>query len=516
MPDQPPQGPPPQGPPPQGSQGPPPQGPPPQGPPPRSDSGGSGPSQPPGNHRRNLILIAVGAGVLALVLIAVVVGTTGGGDVETVDGEVVNAEEFLTSLTSDWESSLPSDNVTVTDDPTCYFVLDGEELAGSVVACGTVRRAGIDETRVWDLFAVDYEQTSEGLEAFIVGDGGISAARPRGTLVDADGDEPPDDIEALEAPPLPQADSGLIMEVAPESVSVRDEVSPGEAGRIISPAGVLEVTTIATAESIPTLDMDEEGVEADAQDIPFGPAEGEVFKVVSGTFLPTSSDDLTAELSRVSNGEQQRIMQFASAGYDAPEEQAFRVLLSVPADGAQLSLTSEGHGQSLDLATGERIADPVADTYYRTVTSQEIGRELTIPSRQVSLAGERDEVSMYAFVNSVTLSPYSPTQGWAKAGRAWLLVDFDSAMESSGYYFQTDTVSFDWYATVDGKELPKGRIAGLEDGSNEGLVGGVDVPASTTSAQLRLDVDLRLENYYNDRTKGADFDAEPFTVKFPE
>src|SRR5699024_9293603 len=88
----------------------------------------------------------IAGGVIGALLLAAVivlgVRLLGGSAIQTAEGDVDNAEEFLATVTQDWTSSLPQEHIT----------------------------------------------------------------RPPGTLVDASGDEAPDGIADLEAPPLPHAE----------------------------------------------------------------------------------------------------------------------------------------------------------------------------------------------------------------------------------------------------------------------------------------------------------------------
>src|SRR5699024_10901213 len=136
----------------------------------------------------------------------------GSPDIQTADGAVSNAEDFLADVRSDWRAQLPSENVNIGDDPSCYYVVDddSDEVTG-VIACGGVRRLNSGDGEVWDTYNYDVTKNAEGeLVASGAEQTETSIERPGGALMGATGDEASDDVDDLAAPELPRADEGVL------------------------------------------------------------------------------------------------------------------------------------------------------------------------------------------------------------------------------------------------------------------------------------------------------------------
>src|SRR5699024_10969302 len=397
----------------------------------------------------------IAGGVIGALLLAAVivlgVRLLGGSAIQTAEGDVDNAEEFLATVTQDWTSSLPQEHITLSDDPQCYYILDDESLITEEIACGGARRAAVPDGAVWDLWEFTAWRDSDGtITAADASPTEQSITRPPGTLVDASGDEAPDGIADLEAPPLPHAEAGVILPEVAGDLSLVDEVKPGDAGTVITPAGTLTISSIATVETVDASVLDQ--ADSDEAASVFQAAEGEEFRVVEYDFEP-SETPAGAALTLSHAGQQDQIAQLVESdrGLFAPEATQGRFLASVPTDGeAQLVVSSAGHDQSIDLSTGERVKDPVAHTYYRAVTQQDINTTISHEDKHIEIkdADAPEAVATELTVSSAQSTPYAPedsgAQGWADEGQAWLLLHFTNSAEVDGYRYNAKNITIDW------------------------------------------------------------------------
>jgi len=461
----------------------------------------------------------IGALLLAAVII-LGVRLLGGSAIQTAQGDVDNADEFLSTVTQDWTSSLPQEYITLSDDPQCYYVLDDEGLVTEEIACGGARRAAVADGAVWDLWEFTAWTDSDGtITAADASATEQSVTRPRGTLVDASGDEAPDGIADLEAPPLPHAEAGVILPEVVDDLSLVDEVKPGDAGTVITPAGTLTISSIATVETVDASILEQEA-EDEAASV-FQPAEGEEFRVVEYSFEP-SETEADAALTLDHAGQQDQIAQLVESdrGWGAPEGAQARFLASVPTDGeAQLVVSSDGHDQRIDLSTGERVKDPVAQTYYRDVTQQDINKTFTLDDKDIEVKDE-DEPETLATelsVSSAQITPYAPegsgAEGWAEEGKAWLLLHFTNSAEVDGYRYDTTDVTIDWSVTS-GEETTEGSTK-FEDGyGNTDGIAAIPVPAEATKISVAPTLTVTVEGS-DLPTKQPEWEPDAFTIEFP-
>lgn len=118
---------------------------------------------------------------------------------------------------------------------------------------------------------------------------------------------------------------------------------------------------------------------------------------------------------------------------EVPVDADATVVVAAVPDGApvKLKVTDEGRAQTLDARTGERGEDAI-EGYYRP-NYDELPMAEKHADAGVSVLGGADHVSTTLkvdFTNITTnlrqphafLAPYTPQQGWAPDGRAWLVV----------------------------------------------------------------------------------------------
>lgn len=115
------------------------------------------------------------------------------------------------------------------------------------------------------------------------------------------------------------------------------------------------------------------------------------------------------------------------------------LVVSVPkGEPALLEVTDEGHAQTFDLSTAERVdvhklLYPLRSTYLKPQLYQGTGQA------SYRTAREGFEVRISGGNPQASLEPYVPTEGWAKPGRAWLLLSGLLATSIQDYSYTDGT-----------------------------------------------------------------------------
>lgn len=275
-----------------------------------------------------------------------------------------------------------------------------------------------------------------------------------------DADQPTADVAQQSADPVaatsedvaqetgtePQvAEAGLIHDEMSQTPAVVETIRP-QNDVVITPAGTLTIESVESAETVPS---EEIGLKTEQGEVA-RPADGEVFRILTMSFEPDPATqghgddtlDVDAALALNVGGVQQHL-------HDLTTQQDFRILVSVPQAGeSALTISSEGHDQSVDVLTGERAEDEVAAGYYREVTLQDLNHTFPVDSQHLVLQHElledhqgEAEVSFDLRVNSVVLSAWTPADGWAAPGEAWLVVDWGHSILAENDVYESADVN---------------------------------------------------------------------------
>lgn len=517
---------------------------------------------------------ALATGVMSALLISSC-GSSGEGvgGIETSDGETVeNAQSFLTEATQQWQETIPEENVEVSDSAGCFFAVDEEDAVTGDIACGGVRTTTAEDGEVWDLGEFEVRENSENEMNARAIDDWISqmergVQRPAAALVDAEGESAPQAIDEIPAPPMPQLDSGLTLSAAalPEDLVQPDDdqVTPDAEGEIITPAGSVQLESVATLETIPVqtpdsdtgdngavdddgaveegdpfggtqdgdsdLDTDDGEVIVDLQGEPHAPADGENFLVLEYTFTPednsddgwmTEENDYSASLALNDGGAQQTLAHFdASGGYSGSEEDAGQLLVSVSEDDANLVVSASGLDQELSLPSGERADNDVARGYYRDVTEQDENHEFDIADQTVTLNDNEYDTSLYLNLQQAGLTAFTEEgggDGWAEPDMAWLLLEFDAVLEADSWRPQFLEYSPSIEVTDEsGETHSASRTEDISRASwNESYQIAVQVPADAENLSFTQSVESRMED--SDDIIGISFAAESYDLAFPQ
>ncbi|PRZ41933.1 hypothetical protein CLV47_10760 [Antricoccus suffuscus] len=399
-------------------------------------------NEPPKKKRSNKGLW-IGAG--AVVVVAAVVASyfvfIKFGGINDDKGEVANAKSFLSSTEKTWRDGLPKDGINTSKDAGCFYVLNKDDKISGQVACGPARRSSTEAGKVWDVYPFKTSTNSGKQRAGDLGKVKVSQGKPVGTLVTAAGDEPADDGKDLKEPPLPEADSHGVWsdKVKLDDKAKGDSVKLDDTSALIFPGVEMTVSNVVEYKSA-AIDgkLSQPAKDEKFLAVTFSQDSGSV----SGSTAPALGFDLDDKIYK---------SDVVLSGYD-PE---MTVLVSVPKKGeSALVLDADGHQQSIDLATGKRVANPNFDIFYQPESTVSPASALTYP--QVPVA-DGLTASMDATVNSATLSGYDDKLGWPDEGKSWLTVEVGqsvtlySASGNSGYTSYTlDCTS----STIDGGVTP--------------------------------------------------------------
>lgn len=392
--------------------------------------------------------MAVAAAVLLL-------AGCGGGTPRLGEAEVdeASATSALSAMEATWRADNSNDTeLRIHKDARCYLVTQGEdrELAATpeddgVTAqalCGPARRIGSPEGHVWDAFNIVVLTPDANTVAFGESDSSdASTALNNRSLWRPDDKSAPDDANALQAPPAPPAEAGLL-EVSATAPDGMKDLKPMTA-KLVGPDTDLTLTGLATVPVVKS----EEGKTLRA-------ADGETFTVL-----------------RIKTGEGAEYP--GKAGWGRGADTKAQTFLGVANERKPLELTQSGEGgesyvitstpKDTQLSLGLRVAgvDQVmtlpdgkvdsgqAAAFYRNNTSVAITQ--SIPSQELEQGDFNGSVS--ATFETAYLTAWDAKSGWAPAGQAWLELPFEGNLAKPGGYssYRTTLNPSSMTATVDGK-----------------------------------------------------------------
>lgn len=269
-----------------------------------------------------------------------------------------------------------------------------------------------------------------------------SAAAIALALAGCSGPEPTATPATAEPPP-PQAEPGLIVEADPSTLTISDQVQPEDDQAVIVPSGQVSVDSIASAEVIPssiTTAADGASASDGGGDEELVPADGEAFRVVTVTYSDPGAEETGEAEESASEGATLGV-EIGGKSEQLPDEGTGTrtYLVSAPeTEDAFLTIAEEGKTQKVDLTTGERDAATEAAGYYRQAPS---GAAQDIALGEVEAeasSGLQDEVRKSATfapqlaISGAEFTAWTPEQGWAEDGSAWLTIDGDLALGKSG------------------------------------------------------------------------------------
>lgn len=470
--------------------------------------------------------------------------TTSGLKVDRPD-ELLDAS--LTKLQQDNTAGTQDQSVSISDDTRCYFikVSPTSDDVSSSIACGPVRRIGWSDTEIWDQYAVEFAQDAKGKVTGTLGDlESAGQALDVNLLVRPDGKKPADvgDVPSPQAPETDVQDTAaMVLPDATGDISFTDLDAPWV---LHTPAASIEITATATPEFLPA-GLVAPGSNEDGPAVPyFRPADGQrvlAFKVKvgpgphSGDSADTSRQlvslgtsvlikvsgrdlqvrDLTG--SAATDGGDQPSYALActsggwSAGYpcDRAETSQLVLIMSVAKDSKpSLGVQVDGAAQSVDLASGALTSSVTQLDYHGGDLSTDIDKLLKVDPVTLSNAsfwgdGE-DTCSWSVTLNSAGLQALDPYEGWAKPGRAWLVVhaeDHYPEGECSNYqdvgYLTTVTVGKDVYKITDSStserrvfDVPESFAAGTFRWRPRGMFNGGDRSRSFTAKAAEYKIEF--------------------------
>lgn len=495
--------------------------------------------------------ISAATAVVGALLLAGCSGSGGGvGGIETADGESLQkAEATLAEATDAWSATLSTEDVETSEETRCYFVVGDDEAVTEQIACGGVRTPMAEEGHVWSVGSFEVRQNSdEEMEAHLpegwAGELERGVERPGAAVVDADGEPAPEEIDALAAPPVPQAPDDLV--VADEELPVDlaqpgDETSsPQETGQVITPAGTLAVRSVAQLETVPMAAGQEDSEESsssaagqegssgdavlDPSGRPHGPSEGQAFYLIDYTFEPADAmdEELTAALALRSAGQQTTLANFeeSGGGFGSSSSQDHSVLVSADAEESSLIISSSGVDQQVELPSGERTSNETAAAYYRDVTQQDLNHEFSVEEPTFTVGEDESTLSSYLNIQSARLTAYSEApgaDGWAEPGTAWLVLEQDATFSSEDSLVDLIELTAE-FSAVDGSGDAHSTSTDLDVGYR-GVDGAVTVaipvPAGAEDFTLSSSWSGRAENLDDEKTS-ISAASDSLEVSFPQ
>lgn len=396
-----------------------------------------------------------------------------GGDSVAQDLGVANAEEFITELDADFDSSIVSqlDETKTASEETERCFLSGTEKLNPNVFCGPLRVLGSDEG-LWYAAPITQKEGEDGVvlsrapAEWLESSVGPDLHRP-------DGIEPAD-VTVLAEPTAPTMEEQNFARLLPEGdLDAVVEWEEMEELTVRAPATDLSVTGGAELDQIPgelvaSLERSPEEEAAVMGELPnhYRPADGQrvtAWKVslneptISGPmtsgYRVAEPLDASARLS-VTSGTQKLPVEDVGdqQGWGASQEEgAFTIncsdgvpcsgaseryvlLISAAADNpAELIVSTGGEDQKINLDAGKlsSAVSTVADSrstltlntsevwpaQTHTITSEEELNEME------GMYANDDLTLTYAgSIPAVYLVPFERTEGWAQEGRAWLVI----------------------------------------------------------------------------------------------
>lgn len=365
------------------------------------------------------------------------------------------------------------------------------------------------------------------------------------------------EVDEASEPESPRLESGYFHQDFGQNSAVTDTVRPGDAGRIVTPSGTLNIESVETIDSVraediglepvfpepeePAESAEEEDVTTDVSQmdpLDYVAAEGEGLRVITMSFDGTDDEagyDVISALSVLHGGAQNHVADLSS-------DQSFRVLIAAAEDGSsQVVVSADGHDQHVNILTGEREDDEVAAGYYRQVTNQDLNHSLSAPTSTVDIVedgsnaeGTDDYGRVYssdldfeAYLTSARLAGWAPGEGWATEGEAWLVLDWESTADlnfTHSAYGGLEELSVQLEIDADGETFQVEEHIREESGYvpsifTEPTVSAVAVPISTTDVTVKAISQVGLtvnDSWYSvdPNTFELETDAREFT--FPD
>lgn len=320
-------------------------------------------------------------------------------------------------------------------------------------------------------------------------------------------DEDTEAAASSSSPPPPIiADSGFIADATDVELPSESNPAEGTNSTITTPSGQIDVEELADVNAIPKA-LTEGDASANApeggEDEWALPAEGEVFRVVRvrASFEEAGAG---AEPTEDPGSEDEPVMGFEAdkqplGNLDMPEGEATYVV-SIPQYGeAFLTVTEAGKTQKVNLADGERDENTGAAGYYREDVDP--GDPIKLPGVKatgtIGLSGEMKKKATLAPVlalNEVAFSGWTPEDGWADDGKAWLTLNGTADLAVSGDKVLRGKATLGVGLSIDGKDVGSVPVKLKESGGTRETQAEfsktIEVPADAKKLTVKVSGDV--------------------------
>lgn len=402
--------------------------------------------------------------------------TLGADGLRAEDGRVVSGLDATLAATERAFEAAALTSGAAVEEPRCWASAREATRAGTTVLvsdgrvlCGPVLLMDSAPDEIWAAYPVSLGAGDTVVEARMgepsIGDLTGTVALAAGLVLHRpDGAEAPADAAGLDPPDADPVASGtaLVLEALPDAV---DTATPDD-GRLVTPAATLRITGLARVPQVGT----------GAAAIVAPPGE----ELVVATFAVTRPEDpppTDGTATVVAGGTRIAVDDWGDL------RDGGSLVVSVPegSGDVQLDVLFEERSQRISLVTGDRAAGAPA-ALYRGTTSVGVGAPFAV---EVALP-EGAPVTARGAVAELTLAGWTPDDGWAAGGRAWLTVRVDDwqlvepCCDAPGL-----EVTPRWVLV-----LPDGtEVAGTGEPPSSGQVEVTfAVPEDVTAATLRLEI----------------------------
>ncbi|MFX0539937.1 hypothetical protein ACQBAT_07430 [Ornithinimicrobium sp. Y1847] len=188
------------------------------------------------------------------------------------------------------------------------------------------------------------------------------------------------------------------------------------------------------------------------------PAEGEEFFVIDLAFI--SGDDTNPPPTEVyleSDGSRRLVKNVSETSFGQSADTSFLASLPSGGTGASLLITPDGHSQTFDLETLERVEDPLTDTYLRRVLRQDLSDVVSLGP----VPGDEREFTADVRLRSARITPHVPTdigpERWADEGRMWLIVEYEYSVDSDKAGWSLSNTTLTWQVEDEPQVNQEGR-----------------------------------------------------------
>lgn len=395
-------------------------------------------------------------------------------------------------LREDNRDQLDRKQATIGKDSKCFFTKSDPKAKSvdPVVYCGPIRRLGLDDKRTWDSYLLVHTQDDKGKSKATVTGLQRAGVEAREELLERPDGAKPGKVSDVPAPQAPEAPiSNKAVALTQEQHVEGLDLHPVEKSMVIrTPTATIEVTHRGTTDRVPTALIGEQA------DSPYyRPKQGQKIhgvRVRVNEPVPpdttelesysSKSKDATATMGLDIGGQNVAITPPRTPGAyptGSPGESVWRlgcaqlpcrshsgsgavsgeflILASLP-EQTEPSLTASVDGQrQLVPLKGGPVSGPMSQVAYsRPDSKQNVNHSFPQTKHTIKEPAPSNTSHDFIYTGSIStvyLTAWFPPQGWAKPGKAWLVVPYTNR-RVTGYPFSRDPAQ-EYWMTIGGNRV---------------------------------------------------------------